>query len=142
MIRKTSETRPLAGHIANDYDDSQNSAYATAYVNAMNTYFTDEVNTGKKWIDDKPIYRKVLSGTTPTTSGSLLYSSNSIENIIHSYGWVQTQSTTTTKMPVNSYSNNGEYNNIILKSDGIYFNGNYVLGTSYEIVIEYTKTTD
>lgn len=32
-IQKTSETRALAGHIANAYDNSQNSAYATEYAN-------------------------------------------------------------------------------------------------------------
>ena len=34
-IKKTSETRPLAGHIANEYADSQNSAYSTEYINTQ-----------------------------------------------------------------------------------------------------------
>lgn len=28
-----------------------------------NKYSTDEQNTGKKWIDGRPIYRKVVRGT-------------------------------------------------------------------------------
>jgi len=30
----------------------------------------EEVDTGKIWIDDKPIYRKLLTGTSFTTGGS------------------------------------------------------------------------
>ena len=60
MIRKTSETRPLAGNIVNAYNDSQTSAYSTEYTNECNTYSNDETFTGKYWIDGKPIYRKVI----------------------------------------------------------------------------------
>lgn len=33
MIRKTSETRALAGNIVNAYSESQNSAYSSEYIN-------------------------------------------------------------------------------------------------------------
>ena len=108
----------------------------------VDSYSTSEVKTGDTWIDGKPIYRKVLTGNTPSTSNTLLYSATNIEEIVNSYGWVQTQSSTTKKISVNSYSNDGEYNNISLTvGTGIYFNGSYVLGKPYKIVIEYTKSS-
>ena len=73
MIRKTSETRPLAGNIVNAYNDSQTSAYSTEYTNECNTYSNDETFTGKYWIDGKPIYRKVIVEKIPsaTTDGTM-----------------------------------------------------------------------
>jgi hypothetical protein len=35
--------------------------------NEQNSYSTSEINTGKKWIDGKPIYRKVMQPTTQFT---------------------------------------------------------------------------
>lgn len=35
-----------------------------------NKYSTDEQNTGKKWIDGRPIFRKVVRGTVNITGGS------------------------------------------------------------------------
>jgi len=32
------------------------------------SYSTTEKDTGRKWIDDKTIYRKTITGTTPTTT--------------------------------------------------------------------------
>lgn len=84
MIRKTSETRALAGNIVNDYNDSQTSAYSTEYINDMNTYSTDETFTGKYWIDGKKIYTKTI--TVSRTSGtfySITFDSNSnIDTIV------------------------------------------------------------
>ena len=34
-----------------------------------NKYTTTEVDTGKKWIDGRPIYRKVVRGTVNMTGG-------------------------------------------------------------------------
>lgn len=40
-----------------------------------NKYSTDEQNTGKKWIDGRPIYRKVVRGTVNMAGG---YSTSSL----------------------------------------------------------------
>lgn len=39
-------------------------------ISNIGAYSTTEVDTGKKWIDGKSIYRKCLTGTTPTGSTS------------------------------------------------------------------------
>ena len=41
----------------------------TNYVNTMNEYSTSEIDTGKKWVDNKPIYRKCFLKTTSTNIG-------------------------------------------------------------------------
>jgi len=51
------------------------------YENSLsNDYSTSEINTGKTWIDGKPIYRKCFTGTTPT-SGSVSKSIGTISNV-------------------------------------------------------------
>lgn len=37
---------------------------------ARGDYSTDEIDTGKKWIDGRPIYRKVVRGTVNMTGNS------------------------------------------------------------------------
>jgi len=53
-------------------------------------YSTDEVVTGQRWVDNKPIYRKVFTGLslTLTTSWTQVPSidTSEIDNIIHSDG--------------------------------------------------------
>lgn len=75
-IKKTSETRPLASHTVNAYSESESNAYSCDYVNGALDYSTEEVNTHKKWVDGKDIYRKVIyisalpSSTGPATAYS------------------------------------------------------------------------
>ena len=53
------------------------------------TYSTTEVDTGKEWIDGKPIYRKVYTGTWSATGNvSVTVATDStVENIIATGGW-------------------------------------------------------
>ncbi len=44
-------------------------------LTSLTTYSTEEINTGKKWIDGKPIYRKVID------CGALL--NNTIKTVAH-----------------------------------------------------------
>jgi microcystin-dependent protein len=46
-------------------------------ISKQNSYSTSEINTGKKWIDGKPIYRKCIQiGTSSTNNTSMHYSMN------------------------------------------------------------------
>ena len=140
MIRKTSETRALAGNIVNAYNDSQTSAYSTEYINDMNTYFTDEVNTGKKWIDGKPIYRKAYTFTNTTTSNETIGTITNFDRIVDIYGSAINNGNNQVHIPVST----GEVftfwiqgNNIIKQCTNWYVNNNTQI-----VVVEYTKTTD
>lgn len=114
-------------------------------------YSTDEVNTGKKWIDGKPIYRKVFEITNPATTGA--YQINYQHNIVNLdviVGWTGSTTPRTT----------GSYRRLL--PFAYYGNANYNVGVSVSasvilisigsesvpdiakiyMTLEYTKTTD
>lgn len=75
-----------------------------AQIAAQNTYSTTEVDTGKKWINGKPIYRKVFSGTYTVAAGEerLLIPNSSIgnvENVISVQGYHNPTSDRNTFIP-------------------------------------------
>lgn len=114
----------------------------TKLTNAT-TYSTDETVIGK-WINNKPLYRKVLTGTLPTGSGENTFNFSGI-NIINFYGEIKATSGATFLIntyytPITAYSISSWIDNSgNLK---IECGSNYNTSSQYEIVIEYTKTID
>lgn len=53
----------------------------TEYVNKLVAYSTDEIDTGKKWIDGKTIYRKVISEELTKTASSSYSKTYDIKNL-------------------------------------------------------------
>ncbi|MCI8641038.1 MAG: hypothetical protein HFJ59_04105 [Clostridia bacterium] len=51
-------------------------------LNNINIYSTDEINTGKKWINGKPMYRKIIQFTLSNNSSVDLSSLNFEDGII------------------------------------------------------------
>jgi Tfp pilus assembly major pilin PilA len=110
-------------------------------IESLQTYSTSEVNTGKVWIDGKPIYRKVVQ----TTMGSTINSWNkivnlSIDTLTRKDGfWVSG----TDKYPIERSYNNEEIT-IYYNQNGIYEKHNYtfVNNKNATLILEYTKTTD
>ena len=105
------------------------------------SYFTDEIDTGMKWIDGKPIYRKVIQGTTansnsPTAIGSI----SNLEIITDIRGYIINSSQS---VPINfvynTEQNSGykEGNNIMVRATA----SSYQSKPCY-VIVEYTKTTD
>lgn len=116
------------------------------FINAdevKNDYSLAERRIGT-WIDGKPLYRKVLKGTTPSDSNTAsIFSVDSNINIINFYGHIYS-APYNQKMPINYFFST---NNYIVT----YFEGGYMKMTvtdglyqncSTNIFIEYTKTTD
>lgn len=112
----------------------------------FNTYSTTETVIGK-WINGKPIYRKVINndniGGLPNASQkSIAHGISNIESIINLYGMADNG---TVKTPIN-------YSNSVYAGSAIsaYVYGEVITigcsfdGTAYgaNIVLEYTKTTD
>lgn len=58
-IKKVSQTTSTQAQVVDGYSTSTSDSYSCNYVNGMNTYSTNEIDTGYKWIDGKPVYRKV-----------------------------------------------------------------------------------
>lgn len=144
MIKKTSETRPLAGTVVNTYSESQTSAYSCDYVNNMNTYSTTEQRVGT--YNGKPLYRKIVEfGALPNaTSKNVAHSISNLLNVVNIKGWTKRADGTTFPLPYESGSQINE--SIALFSNNtnisIYCGVNRTEFTTTYITLEYTKTTD
>ena len=104
------------------------------YVDSSNSYSTDEVKTGGKWIDGKPIYRKVLITTTLINGGEIGWgglesniTSLNIDNCIASYAIIEHLGM--------------RYLQFMPEQGGFitYYSG---IPDRAKVVMEYTKTTD
>lgn len=100
-------------------------------------YSTEEVNTGRKWIDEKDIYCKVLSGTTSEDTGNETIGNINFDTIV--------------SMDLNLKRNNPSDAFIYLSAPPLlanYVSGNFLipkgtnasyLSASYVAIIYYTK---
>ena len=111
-----------------------------AGTQTQNNYSTEEQVIGT-WIDSKPIYRKLFTGSTATGKNlsAALTNDTIIGDIIHCYGHVQ-----------GSY---GEQLGLLSDKQALlladnhktltyYFNNTDSYSYTYTIIIEYTKATD
>ena len=110
------------------------------YINNSNSYSTNEVKTGGKWIDGKPIYRKTFIGVTTENGWNAIASLSNldiskvtkIEQIYEEYAYIQ-----------GNYfaSDTDRMRCIIRKSDmALIIDDN--ANREYVVSLEYTKTTD
>lgn len=114
----------------------------------IDVYSTEEVKTNKVWIDEKPIYRKVVYfGDLPNnTSKSIAHGISNLGYIIHWYGFCKGKTnelqrpvpfpgiSSTNDQAVRLYSNNTTLSIACVGDNSAY-------GNCY-VTIEYTKTTD
>jgi hypothetical protein len=111
-------------------------------VNDNCTYSTNEICIGE-WINGKPIYRKVIEGTTassnvPTAIGSI----SNLGIIVNIRGYILNPSQNQA-IPINFVYNteqNAGYregNNIIVRTTASVYQSK-----SCYVIVEYTKTTD
>ena len=128
----TSEPEEMQEAIKNEYSTSTTDTYSCDYFNDCNTYSTNEINTGKTWIDGKPIYRKIVIIDELPDNGAATYSSgitDSVDKMLNITGTAMSKTTFLNAFPlpyIDKYS--GSNNNIEL----------VWLGTSKEVRI----TTD
>lgn len=104
-----------------------------------NTYSTEEIKTSKKWIDGKPIYRKIIFGKITETAQNI---NHQIENID---SYVKLEPYMVPNTQIFPSFNTGNYyftifasskTQLILQTIQGYINNNY------RVTLEYTKTTD
>lgn len=115
------------------------------YVDGSNSYSTDEVKTGGKWIDGKPIYRKTIScGALPNnTTKKVAHGISNLGRVIKTEGYsVGSADSSGSFIPVPYVSGVPmalyiDTTDIVLQTSGTYSN----YSDSY-VTIEYTKTTD
>lgn len=150
-IIKVTETTPVAAQIVGIYTESNSDGYSTNYINTLQTYSSVETRIGT-WIDDKPIYRKVISNIS-TSSGNEF--------------WVSINASVDTFVNISAFgkdANTGAFEPIptVNTSDSTYNNGlraynsqggshanqiritkgtGSIIATAF-LIVEYTKTTD
>ena len=108
-------------------------------IAADDTYSTTEVKTNKKWIDGKPIYRKVVTGLNITVTGSAwytLYTDANIEELVNGCVFLLAHNGTFTTLYRESISLD-KSNHTIQSHFDTYFQSKI-----FQVEIEYTKTTD
>ena len=113
------------------------------YVDKKQTYSTDETVIGK-WIDGKPIYRKVINSTCPSKSATwATISSNLNADEILSYtGYIEFSTSEHKLLAVGTSQftyfqlNKTSHELQIATNDSGFF------GKPIKVIIEYTKTTD
>ena len=105
-------------------------------INENNSYSTEEHPTGAKWIDGKPIYRKIIEYTLAQSSGGSYDSAGAfslagIDNII-------------TAIAFNNYDAGTKASTRVAFANGNILIEKSVTGSSCSgyAVVEYTKTTD
>lgn len=142
---KSFDTLPVGTEV--DYDGER---VPKGYVQVAdpNTYSTEEVKIGK-WIDGKPLYRKIIQGNIPTipsgsttATGTFAIASNIdevfVENIYFTYSTFQYipiwYFETNSALPIKIYVNNKQLN--IVNGVAGYNN------SPFTAIICYTKTTD
>lgn len=115
-------------------------------ITNVNTYSTEETNTGKKWIDGKDIYRKVYTGSCDANDSQIIASNLTTINMpINIYGMF-IRKTDKLASPIGSFFaiNQGDSRvfyhggnkTLVIEKDKNIWNENF----DYIVTIEYTKT--
>lgn len=148
-IKKTTETTPYGGAVVNTKNNSTNNTYSCDYVNNLHTYSTTEQRIGT-WINNKPVYRKVVVYNNTGISSSVTLQTNITngnEVVKFSGEFIDTSSGTT--MPYPTLNSAGTaFLQCLISNDAstIYFRGTDSWGANttrtHKFIIEYTKTTD
>lgn len=108
----------------------------------ISEYSTTEINTGKVWIDSKPIYRKVITGNYNDNATIL----SNISTLINISGTGDCGTGVTRLLPYYEIYNNQPFICTLNKQSNNITFVSKLEGTSHigslNIVVEYTKTTD
>ena len=109
-------------------------------MNEQRSYSTSEINTGKKWIDGKPIYRKVFNALITAASMDVAHSISNVDKIVNVQGFSETNGGNTPSGFYAStsyfFSMTGDRTQLHIRTTNAYIN------TAYNCILEYTKTTD
>lgn len=139
LLAHYGDTLPIGGIV--NYDGS---TVPEGYESVGNDYSTNEINTGKTWIDGKPIYRIVKQKYVGTDKAVISLSNINFDNI-----WLNGNSFIKTDAgifkPLNVFES-ADYSirteiNVNEKEVNIWGKSVYYRGTAY-VILEYTKTTD
>ena len=117
------------------------------YVDSSNSYSTNEVKTGGKWIDGKPIYRKVVNfGALPNaTIKGVSFDNINADTFLKIEGIAMTNGGSAIIIPFADTSAATQSINIFVNSTSVSINTGSTNRSDYTkcyVTLEYTKTTD
>ena len=108
------------------------------------TYSTTETRVGT-WVNGKPLYRRVFSGTVASATSTLVATIPNI-TVRHTYGSLQFGNNANNFHQIGAYANANFYSLVQFNADSsqltIWTPATGYAGKSYVLTIEYTKTTD
>ena len=145
-IIKAKQSVGVVGTVTSDINDTNDNAVPNAktvkdYVEDV--YSTDEVKTNKIWIDGKPIYRKVVTGTINATGNNQVILTGNIDSLIDYSGYINDPAENLKLIIGKSTYTDGGSSRIIQISNSLYMGyANNYHNLSFYAVVEYTKTTN
>lgn len=144
----STDTPITADNLQNMEDGIEEAHNLIDEIKDAEIYSTDEVKTNKKWIDNKPIYRKVITFNNSTAQETLIINTGisnidkvvKLETIIEKDNQIRNlpyiQQTTSTNWVGGCYINKLVGELVIIGGAQITIIDNGI------VIIEYTKTTD
>ena len=134
-----------------DYDENKGGLLQIGGEVYDETYTTNEIKTNKKWLDNKPIYRKIYTNTDNNNADHAItdniISELSIDNVINLKIIIK-DNQGRRMIPYYYYNsgNNIDFLNCWIETDGkihLRYGSSYpAKSITYYIFLEYTKTTD
>jgi hypothetical protein len=124
-----------------DTTDKSNIVAAINEAN-QNAYSTDETKIGT-WIDNKPIYRKVVTGTLPATNYSTFITIDNLDTPIKESILVTMADNSRLRLPFVNLTNTVYCDYYISGNNyNVHFSANTYGNRPFIAILEYTKTTD
>lgn len=111
-------------------------------ITDLDMYSTDEIRVGT-WIDNKPIYRKVITGSRSYVQSQIKKNILHYDKVIKATGWMYSKYDQW--WPIPTYHNEtGYYTAVFYNSTTIQIDtgANYSDSSNTILILEYTKTTD
>lgn len=129
-------------NLSNSYTSTLTQSITNSYKN-NNIFSTNEIIVGK-WVNNKPIYRKVIqlpAITSTNTDLSIQTGITNMENIIKIEGMMQISMGW---LPINFHNKSNDYYSIItwINDSGVIQQRSQFTSSGGYAVLEYTKTTD
>ena len=141
-IKKMYQGTVPENKIIGAYTQSDTDTYNCNYVNTSLSYSTNETKTGGMWVNNKPIYRKVIQTSTPSNANTWVSvgSVSNLRDLVNMYGWVIASDDR--RLSINHPEPSYEITTTILNNQVEMKVSNYWTNRSVNITVEYTKTTD